>query len=252
LRMTGTGESPALLYPAKGVPHMRSQWSGACGAVAAIFLVCAGPGFAQRIEASRVQDATDVFHAITSVPDYQVPAALMKNAYGIAVIPRVQRVSFIVGIQRGRGVLVARGNAGWSRPLFISLTGGSVGWQAGVQSADIVLFFRTRDSVEQILRGGSTLGVTASIAAGAMGREASAFTDADLQAEVYSYSRTRGIFAGIALQGGALNIDYDANAAYYGKDIARAEQIFQGAGLPDPATAVQLRQEITTYEKAVR
>jgi lipid-binding SYLF domain-containing protein len=225
----------------------------ACVAAAVLGMACAFPASAQRAEANRVQDAIDVFHGITSFTEYEVPAALMKGAYGIAIIPRVQRVSFIIGVQRGRGILVARGAGGtWSRPLFISLTGGSVGWQAGVQSADIVLFFRTRDSVAQVLRGGSTLGVTASIAAGAMGREASAITDADLQAEVYSYSRTRGIFAGIAVQGGAITIDYDANAAFYGKDISRAEEVFQGAGLPDPAPGARLRQEIVTYEKSLK
>jgi lipid-binding SYLF domain-containing protein len=227
------------------------SWILAAAALA-LALALAVPVGAQRAEAARVQDAIDVFHGITSVPENEVPAALMRNAYGIAVIPRVQKVSFIVGIQKGKGVLVARGASGtWTRPLFISLAGGSVGWQAGVQSADVVLFFRTRDSVEQILRGGSTLGVTASVAAGAMGREASAVTDADLQAEVYSYSRTRGIFAGIAVQGGAITIDYDANADFYGKDIARAEDVFSGAGLPDPSPGPRLRQEIAAYEKSL-
>jgi lipid-binding SYLF domain-containing protein len=209
--------------------------------------------YAQGAETGRVKEAVEVLHAIAAMPDAQVPAALMRHAFGIAVIPRVQRVSFIVGIQRGRGVLAIRGGDGtWSRPLFISLSGGSVGWQAGVQSADIVLFFRTRDSVEEILHGGSTLGVTASIAAGSVGRDASAVTDADLQAEVYSYSRTRGIFAGVAVQGGTLAIDYDANAAYYGKEITRAEQVFQGDGLPDPQSAAQLRREISAYEKSLK
>jgi lipid-binding SYLF domain-containing protein len=208
---------------------------------------------AQGVETGRVNEAIEVFNAIAAMPDSQVPAALMRRAYGIAVIPRVQRVSFIVGIQRGRGVLVTRGGDGtWSRPLFVSLSGGSVGWQAGVQSADIVLFFRTRDSVEEILRGGSTLGVTASIAAGSVGRDASAVTDADLHAEVYSYSRTRGIFAGVAVQGGVIAIDYDANGAYYGKEITRAEQVFQGSGLPEPPSAAQLRREIHAYEKSLR
>lgn len=228
----------------------RSLIAGAAAVMLALAL--AVPAAAQRTEAARVLDAVDVFHGITSVPENEVPAALMKNAYGIAIIPRVQRVSFIVGIQKGKGILVARSAGGtWSRPLFISLTGGSVGWQAGVQSADVVLFFRTRDSVQQILRGGSTLGVTASVAAGAMGREASAVTDADMQAEVYSYSRTRGIFAGIAIQGGAITIDYDANAAFYGKDVLRAEDVFSGAGLPDPAPGPRLRQEIASYEKSL-
>jgi lipid-binding SYLF domain-containing protein len=231
---------------------MGSRSFGACAAAVALALACAAPAFAQRVEANRVQDATEVFHALTSVPEYQVPAALMRKAYGIAIIPRVQRVSFIVGVQRGRGILVARGKDGWSRPLFISLAGGSVGWQVGVQSADIVLFFRTRDSVEQVLRGGATLGVAASISAGSLGREAAAVTDADLRAEIYSYSRSRGIFVGVALQGGALNIDYDANAAYYGTDISHAEQVFQGTGLMDPASAVKLRQEIASYEKSLR
>lgn len=211
------------------------------------------PAFTQGVENGRVQDAIEVIHSLAAMPDAQVPAALMRRAYGIAVIPRVQRVSFIVGIQRGRGVLVTRGQDGaWSRPLFISLSGGSVGWQAGVQSADIVLFFRTRDSVQEILRGGSTLGVTASIAAGAVGRDASAVTDSDLQAEVYSYSRTRGIFAGVAVQGGVVAIDYDANAAYYGKEITRADQVFQGTGLADPQSAVRLRRELATYEKSLK
>jgi lipid-binding SYLF domain-containing protein len=231
---------------------MRRYSRGVVIAAAALLFAPAAASFAQRAEADRVQEAIEVFHAITTIPEYKVPAALMKQAYGIAVIPRVQRVSFIVGVQRGRGVLVARTDGGWSRPLFISLTGGSVGWQAGIQSADIVLFFRSRDSVEQVLRGGSTLGVAASIAAGSVGREASAVTDADLQAEVYSYSRTRGIFAGVALQGGALNIDYDANAAYYGKDISRPEQVFQGAGLPEPASATKLSREIASYDASLR
>jgi len=230
---------------------MGSRFFAAC--LAALALTCGSPAFAQRTEADRVQQATDVFHGMTAMPDYQVPAALMKRAYAIAVIPRVQRVSFIVGVQRGRGVLVTRGADGsWSRPLFISLAGGSVGWQAGVQSADLILFFRTQGSVEEILRGGSTLGVTASIAAGAVGREASAVTDADLRAEVYSYSRTRGIFAGVAVQGGALSIDYDANAAYYGKEISSADDVLAGTGLPDPPTAARLRQEISAYEKSLK
>jgi lipid-binding SYLF domain-containing protein len=231
---------------------MRNQPWIARAAAAALGMAFVFPASAQRTEANRVQEAIDVFHGITSVPENGVPAALMRNAYGIAVLPRVQRVSFIIGVQRGRGILVARGAEGtWSRPLFISLTGGSVGWQAGVQSADVVLFFRTRDSVEQVLRGGSTLGVTASIAAGAVGREASAVTDADLRAQVYSYSRTRGIFVGVALQGGAVTIDYGANAAFYGKDISRAEEVFQGTGLPDPAPGPRLRQEIASYEKSL-
>ena len=98
-----------------------------------------------------------------------------------------------------------------------------------------------------------TLGdISTTLASLNTGREASAITDADLQAEVYSYSRTRGIFAGVALQGGAVTIDYDANAAFYGKNISRAEEVFLGAGLPDPAPGPRLRQEFVTYEKSLK
>jgi len=220
---------------------------------AAILLVTVIPAFAQRAEARRVQSAADVFQALTHVPEHEVPAALVHQVEGIAILPGVQKVGFIVGAQRGKGVLVARGSDGaWSRPLFITLTGGSVGWQAGIQSADIVLFFRTRESIDRVLRGKYTLGVDASLAAGSLGREAGAVTDQDLQAEIYSYSRTRGIFAGLSVSGAALDVDWDANASYYGKDIGKPQEVLSGAGLPDPQSAAELRKVIADYMKSVK
>ena len=132
----------------------------------------------------------------------------------------------------------------WSRPLFLTLAGGSVGFQIGIQSADLVLFFRTRDSVDRVLRGKYTMGVDASVAAGSLGREAGAVTDQDLRAEIYSYSRTRGIFAGVALQGASLEVDYGANALYYGKEISKPLDVLAGNGLPNPPSAVQLSQTV--------
>jgi lipid-binding SYLF domain-containing protein len=150
-------------------------------------------------------------------------------------------------------VLLARAADGsWSRPVFVTLTGGSVGWQAGVQSADIVLFFMTRDSADRVLKGNYTIGVGASVSAGSFGRQAGAATDQDLEAEIYSYSRTRGIFAGLAVEGAALDVDYDANARYYGKEIAQGEDVLSGKGLPDPASAVALRKVIAAYEKGLQ
>jgi lipid-binding SYLF domain-containing protein len=204
------------------------------------------PVRAQRTEIHKVQDAQDVFQTLTQVPEYQVPAALIRQVHGIAIIPDVRRAGFIIGGQHGRGVLVVRGADGsWSRPLFLTLTGGSVGWQIGIQSADIVLFFRTKDSVDRVLRGKYTMGVDASLSAGSLGREAGAVTDQDLRAEIYSYSRTRGLFAGVTLQGAALEVDYDANALYYGKEISKPTDVLSGNGLPDPQSAVQLRQAIS-------
>jgi lipid-binding SYLF domain-containing protein len=211
------------------------------------------PAFSQHDEARRVQDALNVFQTLMSVPDYRVPDALMRRVFGIAILPGVQRAGFIVGGQRGKGLLVVRGSDDtWSRPLFLTLTGGSVGWQIGIQSADIVLFFRTKDSVDRILRGKYTMGVDASVSAGSLGREAGAVTDQDMQAEIYSYSRTRGIFAGIALQGAALDVDYDANARYYGKEISKPQDVLDGAGLLDPQSAVQLGQAIAGYLKNLK
>jgi lipid-binding SYLF domain-containing protein len=221
--------------------------------VAALLAIAVIPVGAQRAETRRVQSAADVFEALIAVPEHEVPAALVRQVEGIAILPGVQRVGFIVGGQKGKGVLMVRGSDGsWSRPLFLTLTGGSVGWQAGIQSADIVLFFRTRDSVDRVLRGKYTLGVDASLAAGSIGRQASAVTDQDLQAEIYSYSRTRGIFAGLALSGAALDVDWDANALYYGKDVARPQDVLVGTGLPDPQSAVQLQQTVAKYLKSVK
>jgi lipid-binding SYLF domain-containing protein len=204
------------------------------------------PVIAQRTEVHRVQDAQDVFQTLITVPEHEVPAALIRQVYGIAIIPNVQRAGFIIGGQHGRGVLVVRGSEGpWSRPLFLTLAGGSVGFQIGIQSADIVLFFRTKDSVDRILRGKYTIGVDASVAAGSLGREAGAVTDQDLRAEIYSYSRTRGIFAGVALQGASLEVDYDANALYYGKEISKPLDVLAGNGLANPPSAVQLSQAIS-------
>jgi lipid-binding SYLF domain-containing protein len=211
------------------------------------------PAMAQQAEAQRVLDAVDVFQAIIAIPEHEVPSALMKVTSGIAILPGVKRIGFGVGVQRGHGMLLVRGNDGaWSRPLFLTLTGGSIGWQVGIQSADIVLFFRSRDSVERVLRGRYTLGVDASVAAGSLGREAAAATDQDLKAEIYSYSRTRGIFAGFAVQGAALDIDYRANAAYYGKEIDQPGEIWAGTGLSLPDSAAQLQRAIASYEKTLR
>ena len=214
--------------------------------VLALMTIAIVPIHAQRTEVRRVREAQEVFQTLTSVPEHEVPAALLKQVHGIAIIPGVQRAGFIIGGQRGRGVLVVRGAEGsWSRPLFLTLTGGSVGWQIGIQSADLVLFFRTKDSVDRVLEGKYTMGVEASLSAGSLGREAGAVTDQDLRAEIYSYSRTRGIFAGIALQGASLEVDYDANALYYGREISKPLDVLAGNGLPDPQSAAELSRAIS-------
>ena len=152
----------------------------------------------------------------------------MARAYGIAVIPNVVKVAVGVGGRRGSGAMVVRdANGKFSDPIMVSITGGNVGWQIGVQSTDIVLVFTTRKSIEGITDGKLTLGGDASVAAGPVGRAASAATDQNFTAEVYSYSRNRGLFAGVSLDGSVIAIDTKSNNKLYGK-TAPATDIIAG------------------------
>jgi len=181
-------------------------------------------------EEARILTATQVLQELRASRDQSIPDRLLERAYGIAVVPDVNKVAFWFGGQRGKGVLVVRDKSGrFTSPVFISLTGGSWGLQAGVQQADIVLVFTTRASVEGITDGKVTLGGDASVAAGPVGRQASAGTDANFTAEVYSYSRARGLFAGIAINGSALTIDSRANARFYKRADASATDIINGS-----------------------
>ncbi|MGO9409515.1 MAG: lipid-binding SYLF domain-containing protein [Spirochaetia bacterium] len=228
---------------------VRRPASAPLAICALLTLLGAVPAFAERAQAREVQDSLDVFKTITTVPERDAVQRLMKITYALAIFPDVQKVGFVIGGQHGRGVLVVRqGISSWSRPLFLTLSGASVGWQVGVQSADILLFFRTRRSLDAVLRGRYTLGVDASVAAGSLGRSAGAATDADMKAEIYSYSRTRGIFVGVSLQGVSLDVDLDASSAYYGKEIDKPSDVLQSESLSDPPSAVALRQAVAAWE----
>jgi lipid-binding SYLF domain-containing protein len=184
---------------------------------------------AQAREQGRLLVATQVLEELRATRDQYIPDRLLERAYGIAVIPDVTKVAFVAGGRRGKGVLVVRDKDGrFTSPIFITLTGGSFGWQAGVQSTDIVLVFTTQAGIEGITDGKMTLGADASVAAGPVGRQASAATDASFTAEVYSYSRNRGLFAGVALDGSALTIDRRANQEYYDKTSVTASDIISG------------------------
>jgi lipid-binding SYLF domain-containing protein len=216
----------------------------------ALTLLAAPQLFAQRKEIRKVEDATEVFQAIATIPDKKVPDYMMKDAYGVAIIPRVQKVGLVIGGQYGKGVLVVRNeDRTWGDPIFITLTGGSIGWQIGIQSIDLVLFFHTKKSVDKVLQESFTLGVDVAVAAGPMGRQASASTDTELKAEIYSYSRSRGFFAGVTLAGASMAIDDDANAAYYGRANIAVPDILKGTGLALPASAVELRKVLGEYAR---
>lgn len=230
---------------------MRKIWRAAI--VAAAFVSACARTPAQNNEARLVEDAAEVFRALTQVPEKEIPDLMMKDTYGVAILPGVQKAAFVIGGQYGKGILLAKDSAGgWGAPLFITLTGGSIGWQIGVQSSDLVLFFRTRRSVDGVLKGSYTLGVDVSVAAGALGRQAGAGTDTELQAEIYTYARSRGLFAGVMLAGAKLDVDLDAASTYYGRSNLGAEEILGGTRLGLPASAVELRRVLDAYMKSLR
>jgi lipid-binding SYLF domain-containing protein len=164
-----------------------------------------------------VQNASTVFEQLVSLRIQSIPNSILSDAEGVAIIPNLLKGGFVVGARHGKGVLLVRDEQGlWELPIFISLTGGNIGWQVGVQSTDLVLVFKTRKSVEGILNGKLTLGADAAAAAGPVGRKAAAATDGRLRAEIYSYSRSRGLFAGVSVDGSVLRVEHDLNAAFYG------------------------------------
>lgn len=197
-------------------------------------------------EEGRLLTATEVLQEVQAMPDQQIPDALLSRAYGIAVIPDVTKVAFIFGGRHGNGVLVVRDKltSPWSNPTFVSLTGGSWGFQAGAQSSDIILVFTTRTGIEGIAGGKLTLGADASVATGPVGRQGSAATDMSFSAEIYSYARTRGLFGGIAVDGSVISIDRSANAALYGKSGVTATEIFSGQAPAPPATAQRFLERL--------
>jgi SH3 domain-containing YSC84-like protein 1 len=197
-------------------------------------------------EAVVVDSAAEVLGEIMSVPGRGIAESLLAKAEGIVIIPGMLKGGFIVGVRYGHGVIVTRDEAGrWKPPMFVEITGASVGWQIGVQGTDLVLVFRTKKSLQHLLRGKFTIGAHASAAAGPVGREAEAATDGALQAEIYSYSRSRGLFAGVALDGAVLNVDREATNAYYRSVGETPAQ--PGQPIRIPASAGRLLEKLDKY-----
>lgn len=183
---------------------------------ALVFGMSTTPAFADK-ESRKIEDCVEVVKAIKAIPEDGIPPMLLKDARGIMVIPGVIKVGFVIGGRYGTGILTVRDEKGnWTDPVFIKIAGGSLGWQIGAESTDLILVFKTKRSVDGIFRGKFTLGANASVAAGPVGRSAEGATDVTLNTEIYSYSRSRGLFAGVSLNGAALMIDDEANASFYG------------------------------------
>ncbi len=198
------------------------------------------PATAQNDETEKLRTSESVFAEMLDMRETGIPPNLLEDARAVAIIPGVVKAGFIVGGRRGRGVLlIRRDDASWSAPAFLTLTGGSFGLQAGVSSTDVILVFRNDGSVQSLVDGKVTLGGNVSVAAGPVGRNAEATTDARLKAEIYSYSRSRGAFAGVALEGASLNFSESNNEAMYGAD-ATPNSILYGS-TPPPEAAHGLR-----------
>ena len=215
-----------------------------------VSLLCAMPALAATKQETRIADATDVIDQLLRIPEQSIPPALLSRAYAVAVIPDVLKIGFGLGARRGKGVLVVRReDKSWSNPAFVTLTGGSIGWQIGAQSTDVILVFKTRKGVDNIANGKLTLGADAAVAAGPVGRQGSVATDARFRAEVYSYSRSRGLFAGVSLEGAGVTMDRKSNAAFYGSSSITPEQIFTSSGNLAPPLANNFVQMLTAQTR---
>jgi lipid-binding SYLF domain-containing protein len=203
-------------------------------------------------EVAKVEICAEVMRQLVAMPDNAPPKALLNNAKAIAIIPGIIKAGFIAGGRYGWGAVMSRKDDGsWSNPVFMTLAGGSFGFQAGVQSIDAVMVFKSQKSVDRLAQGKFTLGADAAAAAGPVGRSVSAGTDVRLEAEVYTYSRSRGLFAGVSLSGSVLSIDYAATDNFYSSSGLTAGEIFVGTAKINeiPPVAGHLIQILSQYTK---
>ena len=201
-------------------------------------------------EDQRARNAVRVLGEIQQIPEQGIPDKLLDEGRAVIVIPDTIKAGLVIGGRRGHGLMsVKAADGSWSNPVFIKLTGGSIGFQAGVQSSDVVLVFRNDRSLDNIVNGKFTLGADAGVAAGPVGRNAAAATDGQLKAEIWSWSRARGLFAGVALDGAVLSIDDAANLDAYGQGTT-PRMILEGrlnAAPSSDVVAFRDRLEESTY-----
>ncbi len=196
-------------------------------------------------DVKRTHKAAEVFKNIMDSPDHGIPHGLLKSAKCIAIIPGDVKFAFILGGNYGRGVASCRIEGGWSAPMFVAIDGGSVGYQIGGSSTDIVLLFMNDHALQSLLSDKFKMGADASVAAGPVGRDAAAGTDLKLSAEILSYSRSKGIFAGVSLDGAVVQTDKSGDRSMYGDDVDRHEILRGKVAVPESART--LLHEIDSY-----
>ena len=213
-----------------------------------IAAVAISPMFAKDHEsAKRLNDAAQVFTEVMSAPDKGIPQEMLEHAHCIVIVPDLKTAAFIVGGKYGKGYLSCRSKrgVGWSAPASVRIEGGSVGFQIGGSSTDLIMLVMNERGADKLLESKFTLGAEGSVAAGPVGRTATAQTDAQMHADILSWSRSQGLFAGLALEGATLRQDLDDNAAIYGKKLHSKEIV--RSSMRTPKTAVKLIGELNKY-----
>jgi SH3 domain-containing YSC84-like protein 1 len=198
----------------------------------------------------RIDHATQVFKEIMDTPDKGIPQGLLESAKCVAIIPGELKFAFILGGNHGRGLATCRTDYGWTAPMFVAIDGGSIGYQIGGSSTDLVMLFMNDHALQNLLSDKFKLGADASVAAGPVGRDAAAGTDVKLRAEVLTYSRAKGIFAGVSLDGAVVQSDKSGDVAMYGDNVDRHD-IYNGK-VAVPEEARPLLREIRTYSEQAR
>ena len=193
----------------------------------------------------RIQKATQVFQQIMRTPDKGIPRDLLEKARCVAIIPGEEKAAFIFGGNYGKGLATCRTASGWSAPMFVAVGGGSVGFQIGASFTDVVMLFMNDHALQNLMSDKFKIGGDVTVAAGPVGRQASANTDIKLDAEILSYSRSKGVFAGASVDGAVVQADHSGDKAMYGRDVTH-EEIVQGkVAVPQPAR--RLLAELAKY-----
>ena len=193
----------------------------------------------------RIQKATRVFHEIMATPDKGIPRDLLEKARCVAIIPGEEKLAFIFGGNYGKGLATCRTGNGWSAPMFVAVGGGSVGFQIGGSFTDVVMLFMNDHALQSLMGDKFKIGADATVAAGPVGRQAAAGTDVKLNAEILSYSRSKGVFAGVSVDGAVVQADHSGDKAMYGSDASHREILDGKVAVPPPAR--NLLAELARY-----
>ncbi len=207
---------------------MRRLQSATVVALILLLTTLPQPGHAGGKETATIWSAVQVLEDILNDDSEEsIPTSLLRKGDGVVILPGMLSVGFGVGVSHGKGVMLFRKDDQWNNPIFVSMTGASYGYQIGAQSSDVILSFKRPNTIDSLLDGKLTLGVDAAISAGPIGRDTTVATDPTLKTEIYSWSRSRGLFVGVALDGSALTVDDEANATFYDQADITAQDIIQ-------------------------